>query len=52
MLDIFFKLNVEHIINYCHSCVIQEEGQCGKCYSCEERAWGFKMLDKQDPAIS
>lgn len=52
MLDIFFKLKVEHIIKYCHSCVIQEVGQCGKCYSCEERAWGFEMLSKIDPSNS
>lgn len=49
MLDIFYKLNVEHIIPYCHSCVTQEIGECGVCYSCEERAWGFTMLDKRDP---
>lgn len=52
MLDIFFKLGTEHIISYCHSCVMQEHKQCGICYSCEERAWGFKMLNKQDPVIS
>ncbi len=51
MLDIFFKLEVEHIIKYCHSCVLQEVEKCGICYSCEERAWGFEMLKKQDPAI-
>ena len=49
MLDVFFKLGVEHIIPYCHSCVIQEVGQCGKCYSCEERAWGFEMMNISDP---
>lgn len=52
MLDIFFKLGVEDIVPYCHSCVLQDVGKCGVCYSCEERAWGFKMLDKQDPVIS
>lgn len=51
MLDIFFKLNVEHIIPYCHSCVLQEVGKCGICYSCEERHWGFEMLGKQDPIL-
>jgi hypothetical protein len=49
MLDIFYKLKVENIIPYCHSCVMQDEGSCGKCYSCEERAWGFEMLGKKDP---
>jgi 7-cyano-7-deazaguanine synthase in queuosine biosynthesis len=48
MIDIFYKLAVEDIIPYCHSCVLQEIKKCGVCYSCEERAWGFEMLGKQD----
>jgi hypothetical protein len=50
MLDIFYKLKCEEIIPYCHSCVIKEKEQCGTCYSCEERAWGFEMLGKVDPS--
>ena len=52
ILDILYKLGCESVIPYTHSCTQLEVGQCGLCYSCEERAWGFKMLDKQDPAIS
>jgi len=52
ILDILYKLNCESVIPYTHSCTQQEVGQCGVCYSCEERAWGFEMLGKQDPAKS
>lgn len=52
IIDLIYKLNCEWIIALTQSCTQLKEGQCGKCYSCEERAWGFKMLEKQDPAIS
>ena len=49
ILDIYYKLGCENIIPYTHTCTQLEVGQCGICYSCEERAWGFEMLKKQDP---
>ena len=52
ILDIFYKLDCESVIQYTQSCFMLSKGACNNCFSCEERAWGFKMLDKQDPAIS
>jgi hypothetical protein len=49
ILDIFYKLNCESVIQYTQSCFILSKGICGNCFSCEERAWGFEMLKKQDP---
>lgn len=51
IIDLIYKLNCEWIIPITHSCSQLEVDQCGKCYSCEERAWGFTMLGKKDPAI-
>lgn len=52
IIDLVYKLDCEWIIPFTQSCTQQEVGQCGVCYSCEERAWGFDMLGKQDPAKS
>jgi len=52
ILDIFYKLNCESVIQYTQSCYMQSVGACGKCYSCEEREWGFEVLNKKDPIIS
>jgi hypothetical protein len=49
ILDIFYKLGCESVIQYTQSCFILSKGICGNCFSCEERAWGFEMLGKQDP---
>lgn len=48
--DIFYKMNCEWLIPYTHSCWNLEEGRCGECFACRERAWGFKMLGK-DPTM-
>lgn len=50
MISIFYKLGVEFLIPYAHSCAKQAIGKCKKCYSCEERAWGFEQLGLPDPA--
>lgn len=49
ILDIFYKLNCESVIQYTQTCTERSVGKCGTCYWCEERAWGFEMLSKQDP---
>ncbi len=49
ILDIFYSLGCEDLIQYTHSCVHQPIGTCNNCFSCEERAWGFEMLNKTDP---
>jgi hypothetical protein len=52
IMDVFYKLGCESVIQYTQSCYIQSSGSCGKCYSCEERAWGFEALGKLDPQIT
>lgn len=49
ILDLYFKLACEDIIQYTHSCTVQALGACGECYSCNERKWGFDALGKVDP---
>jgi 7-cyano-7-deazaguanine synthase in queuosine biosynthesis len=52
ILDIFYKLNCEDLIPYTYSCTMNEITPCQNCYACEERAWGFKMLNKIDPLLA
>ena len=52
IVDILYQLGCESVIQYTQTCTERSAGRCGTCYWCEERAWGFKMLGKQDPAIS
>jgi hypothetical protein len=47
ILDIYYKLGCEDIIQYTHSCTVQAVGTCNNCYSCKEREWGFTALDKE-----
>jgi hypothetical protein len=49
ILDLYYKLGCEDIIQYTHSCTVQAIGTCNNCYSCAERAWGFSALDQIDP---
>jgi|GEM_PF-5934788 len=49
ILDIFYKLNCESVAKYTQSCYTMSKGVCGKCFSCEERAWGFSLLGIKDP---
>jgi len=48
ILDIYYKLGCEDIIQYTHSCVNLAVSKCNNCYSCEERAWAFTELMKSD----
>ena len=49
MTDILYKLGTDFIIPYTHSCARQFKGKCNRCYSCEERKWGFEQLALLDP---
>lgn len=52
ILDIFYKLGHEDLLPYTYSCTMQPKIPCGNCYACEERAWGFKYLEKIDPLLT
>lgn len=47
ILDIYYKLGCEDIIQYTHSCTTQAVGTCNDCYSCKEREWGFTAMGKE-----
>lgn len=49
MIDILYKLKLDYLIPYTHSCSKQYEGRCNNCWSCTERAWGFEILGLEDP---
>jgi hypothetical protein len=49
MIDIIYKLGVEFLIPYAHSCSRHPIGRCNVCYSCDERAWGFEQLSLPNP---
>lgn len=49
IIDLFYKLKVEHLIPYTHSCSRIPIGNCNSCYSCEERQWGFDELNIINP---
>lgn len=48
-LELYYKLGVQELLEYSHSCCVWPIGRCGKCYNCIERVWAFKKLDKTDP---
>lgn len=49
VVDLYYKLNVEHLIPYTHTCTKQSIGTCDMCTGCEERNWAFEVLGKTDP---
>lgn len=49
MINIMYRLGVEFLIPYTHSCSQQPIGRCDACYSCDERAWGFEQLGLPNP---
>lgn len=52
ILDIFYQLGCEDVLPFTYSCTVQPHIPCNNCYACEERAWGFEMLKKQDPLLA
>ena len=52
IIDIFYKLGHEDLLPYTYSCTMQPKIPCGNCYGCEERAWGFRFLEKEDPLFT
>lgn len=50
-IELYYLLKQPYLIMMSHSCTEQppEQGHCGKCYCCHERAFGFLELGKPDP---
>lgn len=50
-IDLYYKLNVEHLLSHTHSCITRGNGHCGSCHACYERTEAFDRLGRKDPAI-
>jgi 7-cyano-7-deazaguanine synthase in queuosine biosynthesis len=50
-LDLFYKFNVEYLLEHTHSCQSRGNLHCGDCHACWERIDGFDRLGRRDPAI-
>lgn len=46
VIDLIYKLNLESVIQYTHSCASDELIPCLKCNGCLEREWGFREIFK------
>lgn len=52
MLQIMFDCGQEDLINITHTCTEQSLGRCNRCWQCQERAWAFKQLGKEDTGVT
>ena len=43
-IEIYYKLNIEFLLPYTHSCGSNQEEPCMKCFNCIERIWGYEKL--------
>lgn len=43
------QLDLTFIETHSHTCTQQDSGRCGKCFQCQERAWGYRTLGLTDP---
>jgi hypothetical protein len=51
MLQIMFDEDQSDLINITHTCTEQSHSRCNRCWQCQERAWAFKQLAKEDTGI-
>ena len=40
----YYELGIQHVIPATHTCTQIEYGECGECYACREKKWGFSKL--------
>ena len=51
IIDIYYQLGIQHLLEYTHSCDQSETTQCGICNGCREQAWGFLEVSQTDPRL-
>lgn len=51
IIDIYYQLGIQYLLEYTHSCDQSETTQCGTCNGCRERGWGFAELSQTDPRL-
>jgi hypothetical protein len=49
IVDIYYQLGIQSLLEYTHSCDQSETEQCGTCNGCRERGWGFSQIGQLDP---
>lgn len=49
VVDLYYKLGLEYLLTYTHSCDHNEHEHCWNCNGCNERIWAFEQLNKKDP---
>jgi 7-cyano-7-deazaguanine synthase in queuosine biosynthesis len=47
IIDQFYKLGIEDILPYTHSCGLDQSIPCAKCFNCRERADAYNILNKE-----
>lgn len=40
----YYELGIQHVIPVTHTCTQIEYGECGECFACREKKWGFSKL--------
>jgi hypothetical protein len=48
IVDLVYEHGQDYLLNLTHTCTEQPVGRCGQCFQCNERAWAFEQLDKDD----
>lgn len=48
IIDLALQMQWLELLNYTHSCCVQPEGRCNKCFNCLERDWSIKQLNLID----
>jgi hypothetical protein len=51
IIDIYYQLGIQSLLEHTHSCDQSETTQCRTCNGCKERAWGFAELSQTDPRL-
>ncbi len=51
VLDLFRSFDTLDLLNYTHSCAVDEINHCGVCNGCNERSWAFDVLEIKDPRM-
>lgn len=47
IIDAFYKLGIEDLLSYTHSCGLQLTAPCQyHCFNCRERVWAYKILGR------
>ena len=49
IVDSYFRLGIDHIIETTHTCTEWIHGECGECFACREKFWGFEKINRPIP---